>query len=99
MQTERAAYNANKEKILQAVADLQEDEFLRIRTLTCRESLRLMGIDDEDIDKMLYKSNNAPDQLWKQAGNSIVVDVLYHLFRKMFIDLDADPGDSNQLFV
>lgn len=98
MQTERAAYNANKEKIQQAVADLQEDEFVRLRTLTPRESLRFMGISDEDITKMLYDSGNSAGDLYKQAGNSIVVDVLRELFRKMFIDIDEDPGDSKQLF-
>ena len=98
MQTERAAYNANKEKIQQAVADLQEDEFVRLRTLTPRESLRLMGIDDDDITKMLYESGNNASDLYKQAGNSIIVDVLRELVRKMFIDIDEDPGDSKQLF-
>jgi DNA (cytosine-5)-methyltransferase 1 len=99
MQTERAAYNANKGKIQEAVANLRDDEFVRLRMLTPRESLRLMGIDDDDISKMLYESGNGPDNLYKQAGNSIVVDVLLHLFRKMFIDIDADMGDSEQLFV
>jgi site-specific DNA-cytosine methylase len=99
MQTERAAYNANKGKIQEAVANLRDDEFVRLRTLTPRESLRLMGIDDDDISKMLYESGNPQDQIWKQSGNSIVVDVLFHLFRKMFIDLDEDLGDSKQLFI
>lgn len=99
MQTERAAYNANKGKIQEAVANLRDDEFVRLRTLTPRESLRLMDIDDDDITKMLYESGNGPDEIWRQAGNSIVVSVLENIFRKMFIDLDADPGDSEQLFV
>lgn len=98
MQTERAAYNANKGKILQAVADLQPDEFLRLRTLSCRESLRLMGIDDDDITKMIYDSGNTAADLFKGAGNSIVVDCLYHVLRKCFIDREEDPGDSKQLF-
>ena len=98
MQTERAAYNANKGKIQEAVANLRDDEFVRLRMLTPRESLRLMGIDDDDITKMLYESGNGPDEIYKGAGNSIVVDVLFHLFRKMFIDIDADMGDSEQLF-
>lgn len=57
-----------------------------------------MGISDEDITKMLYDSGNSAGDLYKQAGNSIVVDVLRELFRKMFIDLGEDPGDSKQLF-
>ena len=98
MQTERAAYNANKGKILQAVADLQPNEFIRLRTLTPRESLSLMGIPPEYVDRMLYDSGNSSADLFKGAGNSIVVDTLYHLFRKLFVDLEEDPGDSKQLF-
>ena len=99
MQTERAAYNANKGKIEETVANLRENEFVRLRQLSVRESLRLMGIEDDDVTKMLYDSGNGADQLYKESGNSIVVDVLYHLFRKLFIDLEEDPGDSYQLFV
>ena len=59
MQTERPAYNANKEKILDAVANLQENEFLRLRTLTVRESFRMMDVEDHDID-LLLKSTREP---------------------------------------
>ena len=98
MQTERAAYNANKGKILQAVADLQPDEFVRLRTLTPRESLSLMGISSDDIDKLLTSSGCSAGDLFKQSGNSIVVDTIYHILRKCFINLEEDPGDSKQLF-
>lgn len=50
---------------------------LRIRKLTPLECFRLMGFDDEDFNKITGISNT---QLYKQAGNSIVVDVLKHLF-------------------
>jgi hypothetical protein len=43
-------------------------------------------------------SENPADRIFAQAGNSICVDVLVGLFRKMFIDLEEDPGDSKQLF-
>ncbi len=99
MQTERAAYNANKGKIEEVVANLQENEFVRLRMLTPRESLRLMGIEDEQISKMLYESGNSADQLFRQAGNSICIPPMYHIFRKLFVDLEEDPGDSYQLFV
>lgn len=98
MQTSRRAYNANKQRIQNAVDNLKPGEYLRLRKLTPRESLRLMGIEDSDIDKMLYESKNDEDQLYRQSGNSIVVDVLYHLFRKMFIDRGADVGQSNPLY-
>lgn len=70
----------------------------RIRKLTPRECFRLMGVDDADIDKMQASglSNSAQ---YKLAGNSIVVDVLYHIFRKMFIETDTDmrKGEAEQL--
>jgi site-specific DNA-cytosine methylase len=68
--------------------ELQGKKF-RIRKLTPRECFRLMGVDDTDIDKMQASglSNSAQ---YKLAGNSIVVDVLYHLFRKMFIETDQE---------
>lgn len=55
---------------------------LRIRKLTPLESWRLMGIDDEDFFKAEKVVSNS--QLYKQAGNAIVVDVLYYLFKNMF---------------
>lgn len=56
---------------------------LKIRKLTPLEAWRLMGIDDEDFHKA--KATGMSDsQLYKQAGNAIVVDVLYYLFKNMF---------------
>jgi DNA (cytosine-5)-methyltransferase 1 len=52
-----------------------------------------MGFSDEDF----FKAKNAGisnTQLYKMVGNSIVVDVLYHLFRKMFVEKESE---SNQL--
>lgn len=47
---------------------------LRIRKLTPKECWRLMGFDDEDFEKAQKVNSNA--QLYKQAGNSIVVNIL-----------------------
>ena len=47
---------------------------LKIRRLTPRECWRLMGFDDEDFNKAEQVNSNT--QLYKQAGNSIVVNVL-----------------------
>ena len=49
-------------------------EEMRIRKLTPLECWRLMGFDDEDFEKAAKVNSNS--QLYKQAGNSIVVDVL-----------------------
>lgn len=57
----------------------------RIRKLTERECFRLMGVDDKDIDT-IQASGVSKSQQYKMAGNSIVVDVLYHIFRKMFTE-------------
>lgn len=46
----------------------------RIRRLTPKECWRLMGFDDEDFEKA--RAVNSDTQLYKQAGNSIVVNVL-----------------------
>lgn len=58
-----------------------ENKSLRIRKLTPRECGRLMGVSDEDITKMLEVNSNS--QCYKQFGNSIVVDVLYYIFKQM----------------
>lgn len=55
----------------------------RIRKLTPRECGRLMGVSDEDIDKMAAVNSNT--QLYKQFGNSIVVDVMCAMFRNLNI--------------
>ena len=57
----------------------------RIRKLTPRECFRLMGVDDTDIDK-IQAAGISNSQQYKMAGNSIVVDNLYHIFRTMFVD-------------
>lgn len=56
-----------------------------VRKLTEKECFRLMGVDDADADTMI-NSGIARTACYKLAGNSIVVDVLYHIFRKLFID-------------
>lgn len=61
----------------------------RIRKLTPRECLRLMDVPEKYIDKML-NSGISNSQLYKMAGNSIVVACLEHIFRKMFIDKENE---------
>jgi len=51
----------------------------RIRRLTPRECLRLMGFRDS------FKIAVSDMQTYRQAGNSIVVDVLIALLRQMDI--------------
>lgn len=60
----------------------QEDVNFRIRKLTPKECWRLMGFSDEDFEKAEKVNSNT--QLYKQAGNSIVVNVLEAIFRNLF---------------
>lgn len=62
----------------------------RIRKLTPRECGRLMGVSDEDISKMAAVNSNT--QLYKQFGNSIVVDVMCAMFK----NLNIDQGTENR---
>lgn len=76
---------------------------LRIRKLTPKECWRLMGFDDDAFEKAEKVNSNA--QLYKQAGNSIVVNVLERILEnliekdehikilELFGGIDVDDGD------
>lgn len=57
------------------------DNNLRIRKLTPKECWRLMGFSDEAFEKASQVNSNT--QLYKQAGNSIVVNVLEAIFKEL----------------
>ena len=54
-----------------------------LRYITNREAFRLMGFDDKDFDKASKVNSNT--QLYKQAGNSIAVNVLMAIFNNLHI--------------
>ncbi len=60
----------------------------RYRYLTERECFRLMGFKDSDFDKLIKvfprRKNCMSSILYKQAGNSIVVDVLEEIIREIY---------------
>ena len=60
---------------------LTKEPQYRIRKLTPLECWRLMGFTDEDFHKA--EAVNSNTQLYKQAGNSIVKDVLMAIFKQM----------------
>lgn len=60
------------------------DGCLTVSILTPMESWRLMGFSDEDYKRASRVSSET--QLYNQAGNSIVVEVLMAIFRTMFLD-------------
>ena len=59
-------------------------ENVRIRKLTPRECLRLMGWKDEQIDKIVAAKISGTQQ-YRQAGNGIVVQVLEAIFKALFL--------------
>lgn len=61
------------------------------RKLTPRECFRLMGVDDRDIDKLIG-SGISDNQLYKLAGNSIVVDVLEGIFINLIKGCEKPEG-------
>ena len=73
LRSERSGLKVVESKVLQ-VGSI-------IRKLTPRECWRLMGVKDEQFDRLHDISNS---QLYKMAGNSIVVDVLEAIFRNLF---------------
>lgn len=56
---------------------------IRIRKLTPRECFRLMGFSDQNFDAA-KNAGISQSQLYKQAGNSIVVDVLYYIYVELY---------------
>ena len=56
-------------------------EDLRIRKLSPRECWRLMGVKDEDFDKVA--KNQSDSSLYHLAGDSIVVNVLCYLYKQL----------------
>lgn len=66
----------------------------RIRRLTPKECWRLMGFSDTDFEKAEKVNSNA--QLYKQAGNSIVVNVLERILENLFLREENDfEGQMN----
>ena len=64
----------------------------QIRKLTPLECWRLMGFDDSDFKAA--QSVNSNTQLYKQAGNSIVVNVLEAIIGNLLVEERSDWLDS-----
>lgn len=89
----------NRDGISNTLTTVQKDNYvaepnknvLRIRKLTPKECFRLMGFDDKDLD-ILVENGISNTQLYKMAGNSIVVDVLEKLFESLLLKkVDREP--------
>lgn len=69
--------------IILYVPETDSHYMVRIRKLTPRECLRLMAVEENNIDKILEVNSNT--QAYKQAGNSIVVDCMTAMFSQLGI--------------
>lgn len=69
----------------------------RVRKMTETEALKLMDVSAEDIAK-IKESGIAKTNIYKLAGNSIVVNCLYWIFYKMFINTDINTPKQLTLF-
>ena len=79
----------------QGVVEQENSVRYRIRKLTPRECFRLMGVDDADIDK-IQGAGISNSQQYKMAGNSIIVDTLYYILRKLFVDKGCETECHQQ---
>lgn len=62
-------------------------ENIRIRKLTPKECFRLQGFPDEYFERAAAVCSDA--QLYKQAGNSVTVNVIYEIAKRLK-DAEAD---------
>lgn len=77
---------------METISDDTTIENIKVRRLTPLEAWRLMGFTDEDFRKAQKAMNDniysgkdkSGSQLYKQAGNSIVVNVLQAIFRELY---------------
>lgn len=60
---------------------VNKDELISLRKITPREAWRLMGWKDSRIDLVINEFSNT--QLYKMAGNGIVINVLNAMFKKL----------------
>lgn len=81
--------------IVQINLDKREAQCFDIRKLTPRETGRLMGVREPQLDAM-QASGLRPSALYKLFGNSIVVDVLAAIYRQVWYN-DPTEQRSQQL--
>ena len=79
--TRRGRVGHGVSKTLMASDSMGAVDNYRIRKLTPNECWRLMGFDDPDFEKAEKVNSNT--QLYKQAGNSIVVNVLEAILKNL----------------
>ena len=80
--TKRGRVGHGVSKTLMGADSMGTIDNYRIRKLTPKECWRLMGFSDEDFEKA-QSAGVSNSQLYKQAGNSIVVDVLMAILNNL----------------
>ena len=83
-------FEFNTRGISNTITTVQKDNYLveqtyRIRKLTPRECFRLMGMSDDDIDK-IQAAGISNTQQYKMAGNSICIPALEAIFKNLFME-------------
>ena len=68
----------------QRMPKILDNSKIRIRKLTPRECFRLQGFPDEYFDRAA--SVNSDSQLYKQAGNSVTVNVIYEIAKRLKVE-------------
>lgn len=68
----------------------------RVRKLTEREYFRLMGFSDKDVD-ILKVNGFSKTQMYKMAGNSIVVNVLEALFKQLYPEKESEVLEKDSI--
>lgn len=87
----------NEEGVTNTLTSVEKDNLIveyggrlvRIRRLTPREAFRLMDMDECNIDKIM-SAGISNTQMYKMAGNSIVVEPMYRIFRNLLTPENSD---------
>lgn len=86
-QSQAFGYRPPLKEVARTIKANQHDsgivEGIRIRKLTPKECFRLMGFPDEAFNAA-QSAGISNSQLYRQAGNSIVVDVLYYIYVELY---------------
>ena len=88
-------FDWKREELMQFYEDIMP-VVMRIRKLSPRETGRLMGLKDEEIDVM-FDAGLSNTAMYKLHGNSIVVDVMTALFDKLLVNTEQEKDAGVQL--
>ena len=88
---EKALANKPKGRGWRYVMAEKGPAWVRIRKLTPRECFRLMNVDEDKIDRLL-NAGISDSQLYKLAGNSIVVSCMEGIFYNAFCEDAKEPA-------